>query len=130
MREAASNLGFNYHRRQQFSRFSNVCRLLKQAGCKKLFLGGSFVSNKDCPNDYDVCWCSEGVDRLKVPPLLLSTDSEAQKREYGGEFYLTHDITPEGISFLELFQQNKYGGAEGRGILEITLNNPNNAPFC
>ena len=29
---------------------------LKSAGCRTVYLNGSFVTSKEAPNDFDACW--------------------------------------------------------------------------
>ena len=35
---------------------------LKRAGCRTVYVNGSFVMNKYVPNDYDACWEEAGVE--------------------------------------------------------------------
>ena len=59
---------------------------LKGAGCRTVYLNGSFVTSKTRPNDYDACWEEAGVDPTAFDPVLLTFDPgrAAQKAKYRG----------------------------------------------
>ncbi len=61
---------------------------LKAAGCRWLYLAGSFVTDKPDPADFDGCWDMAGVNLLVVDPTLCDFDPprRARKRKYRGEF--------------------------------------------
>ena len=97
-----------------------VCRAaienLKDAGCRTVYLNGSFVTSKTFPNDYDACWEEAGVD-----PAALDPGRAIQKAKYMGELYPASIIADaEGLSFLEFFQTDKDTGRP-KGILAIDL---------
>jgi hypothetical protein len=39
---------------------------LRDAGCKRVYLNGSFVTSKDEPGDFDACWDPTGVDFERI----------------------------------------------------------------
>ena len=59
---------------------------LKGAGCGTVFVDGSFVTNKEVPNDFDACWEEAGVDPTVLDPVLLAFDPGriTQKTKYLG----------------------------------------------
>ena len=77
------------YRQHLFSGFEEAIISLSKAGCKTVFLDGSFITAKPIPDDYDVCWDSRGVDPHKLNPVFLdfSDKRSAQKRLYYGEFF-------------------------------------------
>jgi hypothetical protein len=86
-------------------------------------LNGSFVTSKEIPADYDVCWDVRGVRPRRLDPIFLdfSYRRAAQKAQYGGEFFPAQ--VPEGASgkaFLEFFQIDKESG-RAKGIVAIHL---------
>lgn len=94
---------------------------LFQAGCGAVFIDGSFVTNKENPNDFDACWDLNGVDPALLDPILLRFDDgrAAQKAKYRGEMFPAQ--MKEGNSnedFLEFFQTDKETGAP-KGIVLI-----------
>jgi len=103
---------------------------LKSAGCRRVYLDGSFVTDKEGalglpPKDYDVCWEVSGVDPTRLDPVLLdfSKGRAAQKAKFLGELFPAE--TPEGVTgrtFLEFFQIDKRTG-NPKGIIAIDLRN-------
>lgn len=51
----SDRFGSNFHRRHLFGGLVRASRNLAQAGCRRLFLDGSFVTDKSWPGDYDAC---------------------------------------------------------------------------
>lgn len=99
------------------------CALLAHAGCKLVYLDGSFATDKPEPGDFDVCWDARGVNAALLDPVFLdfSNEREAQKLRFGGEFFPTHfAATPGGITYLEFFQRVKYTTIP-KGIVELEL---------
>ena len=60
---------------------------LKDAGCKTVYVDGSFVTGKERPGDFDACWEEEGVDPTILDPVLLTFDAgrgHAESQILGG----------------------------------------------
>jgi len=62
---------------------------LRAAGCQRAYIDGSFVTDKDDPEDFDACWEVAGVDPARLDPELLdfSKRRAAQKAKYRGELF-------------------------------------------
>jgi hypothetical protein len=102
---------------------------LHAAGCPRVFVGGSYVTNKANPNDVDCCF--DYAHDLDWPRLaaadLLSTGDEcaAQRARYGGEFHFANMAIgmfgplQEPMTFLEFYQRNADG--ESIGIIALNL---------
>ena len=96
---------------------------LKEAGCRIVYIDGSFVTRKDIPNDYDACWEEVSVDPTALDQVLLTFDPgrAAQKAKYMGELFPASVIAnTDGLSFLEFFQTDKDTGRP-KGIIAIDL---------
>jgi hypothetical protein len=96
---------------------------LRDAGCNRVYLNGSFVTNKDEPGDFDACWDPTGVDFDRIEPTLLEFENAraTQKNRYGGELFPADwDAVGDGTTFLEFFQSMRGGGK--KGIVRIDLN--------
>lgn len=108
----------NERRETLFEGFRRGFLVLTGAGCRGVFLNGSFVNEKLEPGDFDVCWIPTGVDSAKLDPVLLdfSNMREAQKKKYGGEFFPLNATAAPGAFFLEFFQKDKYTG-KPKGII-------------
>ena len=66
---------------------------LRQVGCGRAYVDGSFVSATREPNDFDVCWEMAGVDFElldQIEPVLLDWRDRraAQKAKFGGELFI------------------------------------------
>nr|WP_179292824.1 hypothetical protein [Bacillus sp. 7884-1] len=62
----------------------------KKAGSTKIFIDGSFVTEKRNPGDYDTLYDIDEVDEDKIDNRLVDASisgREAQKRNYQGEFF-------------------------------------------
>jgi hypothetical protein len=96
---------------------------LRAAGCTAAYLDGSFVTAKDLPGDYDLCWSVAGVNPALIDRVLLKFDDgrRAMKAKYLGDIFPAE--LPEGGSgklFLDFFQVDKNTGA-AKGIVLIDL---------
>ena len=74
-------------RQELLSGLRTALEHLKVAGCRTVYLNGSFVTGKRIPGDFDACWKEEGVNPDLLDPVLLIFDDSrsAQKRKYAGE---------------------------------------------
>jgi hypothetical protein len=119
-------LAFNERRQELLSGLRRACESLKQAGCHKVYIGGSFVTNKEYPGDFDACWDDDGVDfkRLKcLDPVLLNLENKRkeQKAKYGGELFIssTQADFKTGRTYLEFFQKDRDGNSKGIVLIHI-----------
>ncbi len=119
----ASRFGTNPHRRKLLGGLRRALRALRTAGCRIVYLDGSFVTAKEWPADYDACWDVKGVNPARLDPVFLdfSRGRAAQKAKYEGEFFPAQ--YPEGASgkaFLQFLQIDKESGRR-KGIVAIYL---------
>lgn len=97
---------------------------LSAAGCKMVYINGSFVTAKEVPRDYDLCWGIDGVIPEKLNPALLdfSTAGRAKmKDKYKGDLFPAE--IPEGVSgkrFLDFFQIDRKT-EEPKGIISLEI---------
>lgn len=121
--EFSQKFGGTSHRRKLLKGLETAARFLKSAGCKRIFVNGSFVTSKEHPNDFDALWDADGVDPEKLDPVFLefSERRAAQKQKYFGEFFPTQMVEGgTGRLFLDFFQMDKETG-KPKGIIEINL---------
>lgn len=121
--EVKKRYSTNSYRVKLLTGLSEAIDSLKLAGCKMVFLDGSFISNKEFPGDFDACWEIQDVDPLLLNPILLdfTNNRAAQKAKYGGELFpsnLNADFA--GNTFLDFFQIDK-NLAIPKGIIAIKL---------
>ena len=95
--------------------------LLAAAGCRRLWLNGSFVTAKDEPADLGACWDTDGVDLDALDPVLLDLADHraAQKARFGGEFFPNVIETQSGLTFVEFFQNERDTSRKGIVVIEL-----------
>ena len=127
---------------QRFGRSSEKRKLLmsgvkraitqfRKAHIQRIYIDGSFTTDKSQPNDVDGCWASEGVKSKNL--LNLDADfwnfnsiaefqecRERTRNKYGLDFFIAEAIEGEsGKPFPGFFQTNKDG--EPKGIIQVNL---------
>jgi hypothetical protein len=122
-KEVRERFGGSERREELLKKLREALNLLRAAGCRRVYIDGSFVTAKQMPNDIDVCWDISGVEADALDPLFFDFDDgrAAQKARFGAEFFPAN--VPEGITgktFLEFFQVDKQTGAP-KGIIELFL---------
>lgn len=120
-KEVSAAFATNAVRRELFDGLLLGAAALAYAGCRLIYLDGSYVTAKPMPGDYDACWEPAGVEREKLDAVFFdhSNKRAAQKAKFGGE-YLPVVRDSEGHSFIDLFQREKFTGGT-KGILSIPL---------
>ncbi len=121
--EIVSRYATSTHRQGLLDGLLDALRSLKAAGCRTAYLDGSFITAKEHPGDFDVCWEATGVDARRLGPELLDFSSHraAQKARYGGELFPAETAAePSGTAFLDYFQRDRETGAP-KGIVAISL---------
>ncbi len=96
---------------------------LRKANCSLIYVDGSFVTEKELPSDYDLCWSVNNVDFDELKELLDFSENGRKKMDmkYRGDIFPAE--IPEGLSgklFLNFFQEDKNTGAP-KGIIAIEL---------
>lgn len=119
-----ARFGATAHRQRLVTALYSALAILSAAGCRRVYVDGSFVTEKEVPNDYDVAWDPTGVDLRALKATVFwdfSNLRAAQKAKYLGEFFPS-SATEHGCSktFLDFFQQDKNTGNQ-KGIIAIDL---------
>ncbi len=107
-------------RRELIAKMRKLAQLLGVSGCKYLYVGGSLVSSKEHPGDFDIVWVPAGVewDRLLLVASQLLILPQAQRRdEYGGHVWMAGEeiriMPPQyfpGVEALRLLRYNRLIG--------------------
>ena len=124
--QVVGRYGYTPHRLVLLAGLKAALDTLRRAGCERVFIDGSFVTNKQVPNDFDGCWEMAGVDFEvldRIDPTLLdwSNRRAAQKTKFGGELFIAESAAdPWGTPYLEFFQHDRDTG-EPKGIIAIDL---------
>ena len=123
--EVEARFAWNRRRVRLTAGLRAAARALTSAGCKRLYVDGSFVTTKEFPEDFDGCWEVAGVDLAKLDPILkiFAARRLAQKMKYRGELFPNTPSVPAdaaGTLYLEFFQADKSTG-KAKGIVAIDL---------
>ena len=121
--EVVERFGWTERRRRLLDGLAEAIELLAEAGCRRVWLNGSFLTAKDEPGYFDACWDTDEVDLDAHDPVLLdlSNDRAAQKARFGGEMFPNVIETQSGLSFAEFFQNDR--DSSRKGIVVIHLSN-------
>lgn len=120
--EFVERFSFGWRRPDLLEGLQQMLNLLGFANCTQVQLGGSFVSEKLAPGDFDGIYMLDGVDRSKLP-LELDASVNAQSDIFGGM------IVPEDWDFTDIgrmamcLRKNKAGREVGVVVL-----NPQDVP--
>ncbi len=119
--EVTPRFGGNGHRSRLIGGLLAALRNLAGAGCRSILLDGSFVSERDLPEDYDGAWDTMGVDPALLDPVLLdfSNGRAAMKSKYLGELFPAAAAAAPGILYRDFFMKDRNGVP--KGVVQIDL---------
>jgi len=120
LREFREAFAYNHRRAWLFEGFIAACKALREAGCGRIYIGGSYVTSKSEPGDYDACWDPIGVSANLDPVLYDDNFLLERQRLYRGDLLIggAYDgPTGENYHFLA---RDKETGQE-RGMIGIKL---------
>lgn len=121
--EIVARFGITEWRRELLAGLREALESLRAAGCRGVYVDGSFVTAKEIPGDFDACWEMAGVDADVLDPVLLefANARAAQKERFRGECFPAEAIAdPDGTRFVDYFQRDKLTG-EPKGIVAVDL---------
>jgi hypothetical protein len=121
--EIVERYAINERREQLIDGLRAAINSLHAAGCSRVYLDGSFVTDKDEPGDFDACWEAGSVDPASLDPVLLDFRDRrtAQNAKFGGELFPAQlAAEPAGTTFLEFFQLDRLT-EQRKGIIAIDL---------
>lgn len=121
--EVSRRFGTTPWRQELLDGFRSALGGLRRAGCRTVYLDGSFVTTKEVPEDFDACWDEIGVEMELIDPVMLEFDRgrAAQKAKYRGEFFPASWVARmRGDVFLDFFQTDRETG-QRKGIIALDL---------
>lgn len=121
--EIVERFGITERREQLLQGLRHAIDSLYRAGCSRVYVDGSFVTDKEAPGDFDACWEAGSVDPGLLDPVLLDFGGRraAQKANFGGELFPAQlAAEPGGKTFLDFFQRDRSTG-ERKGIIALDL---------
>jgi hypothetical protein len=113
--------GHNGHRARLIGGLHAALRNLAGAGCRSVLLDGSFVSEKELPQDYDGAWDTVGGDPDLLDPVLLdfTNGRAAMKSKYLGELFPAGAMAAPGVLYRDFFMKDRNGVP--KGVVQIDL---------
>ncbi len=123
-KQFCKRFGHTAHRSSLIAGLAAALKYLSAAGCRRVYINGSFVTAKEVPGDYDLCWSIDGVIPEKLNQALLDFSPKGRvlmKEKYKGDLFPAE--IPEGTSgklFLDFFQTDKITG-EPKGIIALDI---------
>jgi hypothetical protein len=104
--------GYNSRRANLLSGLMFALKLLVRSGCQTIYIGGSFITSKERPNDIDGCFDGMGINNSALDPIFQDIDE--QHARFGCELRMDF------MSAFQGFLQKSRDG-EAIGIVEIDL---------
>lgn len=122
--EFKERFGYNRRRRQLMTGLEMVMQDLQAAGCRVIYIDGSFTTIEPNPGDFDACYDDETVDkdylRINAPRLFNYHDRAGQKARYKGEVFPSDQpVGDYGENSFEFFQTDRR--KRKKGIIAIDL---------
>jgi hypothetical protein len=111
--EVVDRFGTNAKREGILSGLRRAPRDLAGAGCTRVYLGGSFVTAKELPGDWDGCFEEAGVNFFRLAKSIARGILGTMDQLFGGEMYNATAVTNTGETFIQFFQHNREGQAVG-----------------
>lgn len=120
-KEVALRFSANGHRTRLVGGLLAALQNLAGAGCRSVLLDGSFVSQKELPEDYDGAWDIQGVDPYRLDPVLLDFNNgrAAMKSKYLGELFPATFFAAPGVRYRDFFMKDRSGLP--KGVVNIDL---------
>lgn len=118
--------GTNLTRQRMIDGLELAMTQLKAAGCRIIYIDGSFVTSKQKPGDFDACWEDNGVDIKyleSIAPTLFNfaLRRAEQKIKYKGEIFPSnYPANDSGTAYIDFFQFDTRTNT-CKGIIAIDL---------
>lgn len=126
MADVQTRFAYNRKRRKLFQALEKVISILRECQCPEVFLDGSFITKKEEPGDYDLCYEPTGIvatDNLRT----FFITRETRKEEYLGDIFVRMPQPPYFVDYVESWQTDKRQDDVRKGILRIDLRLEDNA---
>ncbi|WP_321324945.1 DUF6932 family protein [uncultured Parasphingorhabdus sp.] len=119
--EFVSRYVFNEHRNWLFQGFKQACLELREAGCRQVYVGGSFVTSKMMPSDWDAIWDPANVDPARLDELFYIGNLEAERvLKFRGDLMLGKARDVATCPHIALFSTTRSGFPTG--LIRLKLN--------
>lgn len=122
--EFQQRYALNPRRKQLFDGLLTLIGDLESCGCRRVVIGGSYVTSKNEPGDFEGLFDAEGVDMTALAnrqPALLSDSPEHQRMQaslYGGALCPWYHHPRGDTGLFEYFQYDDRNGCR-KGVVVI-----------
>jgi hypothetical protein len=124
--EVEDKFAYNAKRKALFAGLNRVVSILSEANCPEVFLDGSYITTKEKPDDYDLCFEPTGLQRTEGLRALLAA-KENRKIEYLGDIFARLPEPPFYLDYVTNWQKDGRNDDVIKGILRIKLRVQDNA---
>ncbi len=124
--EVVQRFGWNDGRRELCVGLRAALVALASAGIVYVWIGGSFVTSKEHPNDVDGCWeWTSQVDEQVLDPVFLDLKAarSAMKKKYGVDFLIAGVRLQDSLGGCQIVEEFlQYDRDENRkGMIQIKI---------
>lgn len=123
LEELREKLGFSRRRRTLIAGLERALALMSGGGIQRVYIDGSFVTDKPRPNDIDGCYdMVPGMTLSSVAPIWPPTHQNRlmSKERFGVDFFPADAVeSGSGQPFLRFFQQDREGNPKGVVAMEL-----------
>ncbi len=130
LKELEEKFSFSDKRKRLIGKLKDIINVLKQINCERIYVDGSFATEKIEPGDIDVCWelsndpqmrIQQLNDLRNIEPLFLLTDRKKLESKYNADIFPANiRENSSGLLFKDFFQNDKDTNMP-KGILLIEL---------
>jgi hypothetical protein len=118
--EVKDKFAYNAKRIALFAGLNRVVGILSEAKCPEVFLDGSYITQKEEPGDYDLCFEPTGLQPTEPLRALLAA-KENRKAEYLGDIFARLPEPPYHHDHVTDWQKDGRNDDVIKGILRINL---------
>lgn len=125
-REFKERFGGSRRRQRLLFGLEEVVTILAACGCRRLYVGGSMVTEKSKPSDFDAIFDTVAMDLGKLEDIDAAflvrskSDLDALKSRFLGSVEPLRHLPSLGCSMLEVLQYDSRSGRQ-KGVVEIVL---------
>lgn len=125
--EFKERFGCSRRRERLLVGLEEVVTILTACGCRRLYVGGSMVTEKSNPSDFDAVFDTVAMDLGKLEDidaamlLRSKADLDTLKSRFLGSVEPLRHLPSLGCSMLEVLQYDSRSGRQ-KGVVEIVLN--------
>ncbi|MDP3507581.1 MAG: hypothetical protein Q8T09_06290 [Candidatus Melainabacteria bacterium] len=118
--EVEDRFSINFQRKKLFGLLLEVLAIFRNCGCPEVYLDGSYITNKDEPEDYDLCYEPTGINATSEFYEFLK-NKDRRKERYGGDIFPRMPEPPYHYDHVVHWQIDGRNDDAAKGILKILL---------